>query len=410
MQMTRRSLLGAAGGAAIGHRSAHAQTRKIIRIGVINDQSGPYRDVNGPTSIACTRQAIQEFGAGSFDVEVLSADHQNKPDVGTAITRQWIDQQGVDFIQDGASSAVALAISSICRERNKVFVPTSTATSDLTGKACSPNTIHWVYDTYMEAKSTGGAMVKTGGDTWYFITPNYAAGLAFQRDTTNFVEAAGGKILGSHQYPFPETSDFSAPLVEAKASGAKILGIAGAGSDLINIVKQAHEFGVQKTMNLAALIAYSTDVHSIGLETAQGLRLSETYYWDLNNRTRSFQNRDQRQSLAVAEHVAGGQLLLHAALLESCADHGPRSIQGRRCGDSRTHEGNGDGRRLLRHGPHPRGRAKGPPGVFVRGEEAVGQPARVGFVQADRQYVRRGGLAAAVGACLPAGQSVGGNP
>jgi len=291
MLMTRRSLLGAATAATVARRGARAQVRTVIRIGVINDQSGPYRDVNGPTSIACTRQAIQEFAAGGFDVEVLTADHQNKPDVGTAITKQWIDQDRVDFIQDGASSAVALAISSICRDRNKVFVPTSTATSDLTGKACSPNTIHWVYDTYMEAKSTGGSMVKAGGDSWYFITPNYAAGLAFQRDTTTFVEAAGGKVLGSHQYPFPETSDFSAPLVEGKASGAKILGIAGAGADLINIVKQAHEFGVQKTMNLAALIAYSTDVHSIGLETAQGLRLSETYYWDLNDRTRSFQNR-----------------------------------------------------------------------------------------------------------------------
>ncbi len=292
MPPTRRAVLGAAAAAAIVPvRRPRAQTRPVIRIGVINDQSGVYRDVNGPTSVACTRQAIQEFAAGSFDVEVLTADHQNKPDIGAAIARQWLDQQGVDFIQDGASSAVALAISAICKERNKVFVPTSTATSDLTGKACTPNTIHWVYDTYMEARSTGGAMVKAGGDTWYFITPNYAAGLAFQRDTTKFVADAGGTILGAHLYPFPETTDFSTALLEAKASGAKILGIAGAGGDLINIVKQAHEFGVQQTMNLAALIAYSTDVHAIGLETAQGLRLSETYYWDLNDRTRSFQNR-----------------------------------------------------------------------------------------------------------------------
>jgi branched-chain amino acid transport system substrate-binding protein len=291
MKLARRTLLGTTAAAALTPRRGRTQTRPVIRIGIINDQSGPYRDVNGPTSIACTRQAIQEFAAGSFDVDVLTADHQNKPDIGAAITKQWIDRDGVDFIQDGASSAVALAISAICKEKNKVFVPTSTATSDLTGKVCTPNTIHWVYDTYMEAKSTGGAMVKAGGDTWYFITPNYAAGVAFMRDTTRFVEAAGGKILGQHLYPFPETSDFSGPLVEAKGSGAKILGIAGAGSDLINIVKQAHEFGVQKTMNLAALIAYSTDVHSIGLETAQGLRLSETYYWDLNDRTRSFQNR-----------------------------------------------------------------------------------------------------------------------
>ena len=293
MRLTRRAILAAATAAAVALplRRSRAQPRPIIRIGVINDQSGVYRDVNGPTSVACTKQAIQEFAPGAFDVEVLVADHQNKPDLGAAITKRWIDQDGVDFIQDGASSAAALAITAICKDKNKVFVPTSTATSDLTGKVCTPNTIHWVYDTYMEAKSTGGAMVKAGGDTWFFITPNYAAGLAFQRDTTRFVESAGGKILGSRLYPFPETSDFSGPLVEAKASGAKILGISGAGNDLVNIVKQAHEFAVQKTMNLAALIAYSTDVHSMGLDIAQGLRLSETYYWDLNDRTRSFQNR-----------------------------------------------------------------------------------------------------------------------
>ena len=290
MSLSRRAVLGAASAAVLSRRG-RAADRPLIKIGVINDQSGVYRDVNGPTSVACTRQAIQEFGAGGFDIEVLVADHQNKPDLAASITKQWIDQEGVDFIQDGASSAAALAISSICAEKNKVFVPTSTATSDLTGKACTPNTIHWVYDTYMEARSTGGAMVKAGGDTWFFITPNYAAGLAFQRDTTTFVEKAGGKVLGARLYPFPETSDFSAPLIEAKASGAKILGVSGAGVDLVNIVKQAHEFGVNTTMKLAALIAYSTDVHAIGLETAQGLRLSETYYWDLNDRTRSFQNR-----------------------------------------------------------------------------------------------------------------------
>ena len=289
MNLDRRAFLGAT--AALPFARARAQARPVIKIGVINDQSGVYRDVNGPTSVACTRQAIQEFAAGGFDVEVRVADHQNKPDIGAAITKQWIDQDGVDFIQDGASSAVALAISGICKDKNKVFVPTSTATSDLTGKACTPNTIHWVYDTYMEARSTGGAMVKAGGDTWFFLTPNYAAGIAFQRDTTRFVETNGGKILGARLYPFPETTDFSAPLIEAKASGAKILGVSGAGGDLVNIVKQAAEFGVGKTMKIAALIAYSQDVHSIGLETAQGMRLSETYYWDLNDRTRSFQDR-----------------------------------------------------------------------------------------------------------------------
>jgi branched-chain amino acid transport system substrate-binding protein len=270
--------------AAVPLLRSRAQSRPVIRIGVVNGQSGPYRDVNGPTSIARARQTIQEFSAGSFDVEVLTADHQNKAYVGAAITKQWIDQ-------DGASSAVALAISSICKDRDKVFIPTGTATSDLTGKACTPNAIHRVYDTYMEAHSTGGAMVKAEGGSWFFITPNYPAGLAFQRDTTRFVETAGGKVLGARLYPFPETSDFSGPLVEAKASGAKILGIAGAGSDLINIVRQAHEFGVQKTMNLAALIAYSTNVHLMGPDIARGSRLSETYYRDLNDRTRSSRSR-----------------------------------------------------------------------------------------------------------------------
>ena len=216
----------------------------MIRIGVMNDQSGPYRDVNGPTSVACTKQAVQEFAAGDFDVEVIDADHQNKPDVAVSLAREWFDQRGVDIIMDVAATSCALALASIVKEKNKIMIATSTASSDVTGKACTPNSMHWVFDTYMEAKSTGGAMVKAGGDTWYFITPNYAFGAATQRDTTTFVEAGGGKVLGSQVYPFPETTDFSAFLVKAQASGAKILGICGAGADLINIIKQAHEFGL----------------------------------------------------------------------------------------------------------------------------------------------------------------------
>jgi branched-chain amino acid transport system substrate-binding protein len=172
-----------------------------------------------------------------------------------------------------------------------VMIATSTATSDLSGKACTPNSIHWVYDTYMEAKSTGGAMVKAGGDSWYFVYPNYAFGEAVQRDTGRFVKEAGGKVIGSEPYPFPETTDFSSAIVKARASGAKILGFCGAGADLINVVKQAAEFGLSKTMSVAALVAYTQDVKSIGLELAQGLKLSESYYWDLNDRTRAFQNR-----------------------------------------------------------------------------------------------------------------------
>ena len=291
----RRRLLGAAAvtAAGVGPTRARAQSRPVIKIGVMNDQSGTYRDVTGPTGVVCARQAVQEFAAADFDVEVVSADHQNKPDVAVSLAREWFDQRGVDIIMDVGASSCALALATIVKAKNKIMIACGTATSDVTGKACTPNSVHWVFDTYMEAKSTGGAMVKAGGDTWYFITPNYAFGEALQRDTTKFVEAAGGRVLGSQLYPFPETTDFSALLVKAQASGAKILGICGAGADLINIIKQAHEFGLPQTMNLAAMVAYTTDIRSVGTEMAAGIRLSETYYWDLNERTRGFQKRIQ---------------------------------------------------------------------------------------------------------------------
>jgi branched-chain amino acid transport system substrate-binding protein len=298
MAIQRRAILGAAAtmplGAAVSVpfiRRARAQSKPVIKIGVMNDQSGPYRDVNGPTGVICTKQAVQEFAANGFDVEVVDADHQNKPDVAVSLAREWFDQRGVDIVIDISATSCALALASLVKEKDKIMIATSTASSDVTGKACTPNSIHWSFDTYMEAKSTGGAMVKAGGDTWYFITPNYAFGVATQRDATTFVLAGGGKVLGSQVYPFPETTDFSSQLVQAQASGAKILGICGAGSDLINVIKQAHEFGLSKTMNVAALIAYITDMHSIGIEMAAGTRLSETYYWDLNEKTRAFQKR-----------------------------------------------------------------------------------------------------------------------
>jgi len=322
MRLARRSLLAAASAAALPIRRSRAQARPVIRIGVMNDMSGPYRDVNGPTGVICAKQAVQEFAAGAFDVDVLSADHQNKPDVAVSLAREWFDQRGVDIIIDVAATSCALALASICREKNKVLIPTSTASSDVTGKACTPNSIHWVFDTYMEAKSTGGAMVKAGGDTWYFITPNYAFGEATQRDTTRFVEAGGGKVLGGQLYPFPETTDYSAFLVKAQASGAKILGICGAGADLINIIKQAHEFGLSRSMNLAALVAYTTDIRSIGIEMAAGTRLSETYYWDLNERTRSFQKRIQPKVALWPNMAQAGDYSCTLHYLKTVADMG----------------------------------------------------------------------------------------
>jgi branched-chain amino acid transport system substrate-binding protein len=292
MLTTRRTLMGAAAATLAVPRFARAQT-PTIRIGVLNDMSGPYRDDGGPTGVVCAKQALLDFGVSGkgWNVEVISADHQNKPDVGVSIARQWIDRDGVDVIVDVPTSSVGLAVNTVCREKNKVYLNSGTGTSDLTGPQCSPNTIHWTYDTYMLGKSTGGATVRDGGDTWYFITADYVFGQTLQRDTAGIITKAGGTVKGSTAYPFPQTSDFSTMLVAAQASGAKVLGLAMAGADTENCIKQAHEFGVTQTMKLAALLIQVRGVRALGLDIAQGLRWSESYYWDLNDRTRAWNDR-----------------------------------------------------------------------------------------------------------------------
>jgi len=291
MLVSRRSLLATAATATALPRAGRAQA-PTLRIGVLNDQSGPYRDDGGPTGVICARQAVLEFGpTAGFNIEVIFADHQNKPDVGAGIARQWFDNDGVDAVVDVPTSSVALAVNTVCREKNKVMLNNGAATTDLTGAQCSPNTIHWTYDTYMLAKSTGGAMVRAGGESWFFITADYVFGQQLQRDTARFVQEAGGKVVGGVKYPFPDTTDFSAMLVQAQASGAKVLGLCNSGTDTINCIKQAHEFGLNNSMKIAAMLFYNSNVHALGLDTAQGLLLTESYYWDLNDRTRAFQNR-----------------------------------------------------------------------------------------------------------------------
>jgi branched-chain amino acid transport system substrate-binding protein len=295
MDLSRRALLGTGAVAALSAslpRLSRAQAGNTIRIGVLTDMSGPYRDINGPVSVSCARQAVQEIGARGFETEVTVADHQNKPDVAVNIARQWFDRDGVDMVLSLASSAAALAVVELAREKNKVAIATSTATSDLTGKACTPNSIHWVYDTYMLAKSTGAATVRAGGDTWYFLTADYAFGHALERDTGAFVRAAGGRVVGSVRTPFPGTTDFSSFLVQAQASRAKVIGLANAGVDTVNTIKQAAEFGVtRRGTKLASMLMFITDVHSLGLAAAQGLVFTESFYWDLNDRTRAFARR-----------------------------------------------------------------------------------------------------------------------
>jgi len=292
MTLDRRTLLGATAATTfLGSRASRAQG-KVVKLGVLNDQSGPYRDIGGMNGVAAVKQAVAEFGA-DFKVEVVSADHQNKPDIGIGIARQWFDRDGVDIILDVPTSSVALAVNNVCKEKNKVYINTGAATGDLTGAQCTPSTIHWSYDTYMLARSTGGAMVKAGGDKWYFVTADYVFGQQLQRDTSSFVTAAGGKVMGASPYPFPGTSDFSSFLISAQSSGANVLGLANAGADTVNSIKQAAEFGLTKKMKVAALLMFLSDVHGLGLEAAQGLFLTESFYWDMTDRTRAFTKRFQ---------------------------------------------------------------------------------------------------------------------
>jgi branched-chain amino acid transport system substrate-binding protein len=265
-------------------------TNKTIKIGVLNDQSGLYADLAGQGSVTAAKMAAEEMGGkiGDAPIEVIFADHQNKPDIGSSIARQWYDTDGVDAIVDVPTSSVALAVSQITRDKNKVFLGSSPGTSDLSGKACSPNTIHWTYDTYALAHTTGSAEVKAGGDTWFFLTADYAFGQALERDTTAVVTANGGKVLGGVKHPL-NTTDFSSFLLQAQSSKAKVIGLANAGGDTINSIKAAHEFGIVKGgQKLAGLLVFLSDVHALGLETAQGLLLSESFYWDRDDKTRAW--------------------------------------------------------------------------------------------------------------------------
>ena len=279
-------------GAMMMASAAYAQDLSV-KLGVLNDRSGIYADLAGEGSVLAAQMAVEDFDAEGkgIKVEIVSADHQNKPDVGSNIARQWYDQDGVDVILDVPTSSVALAVNDITREKDKVFINSGAATSDLTGAACSPNTVHWTYDTWELAHGTGGAMVANGGKTWFFVTADYAFGHALERDTSAVVTEAGGEVLGSVRTPFPGT-DFSSFLLQAQASGAQVIGLANAGGDTINSIKQASEFGItQGGQALAGLLVFINDIHSLGLETAQGLVLTESFYWDLNDQTREWSAR-----------------------------------------------------------------------------------------------------------------------
>ena len=332
--LSRRGML--AGAAALGAAAttpgARAQTgtpgAPTLRIGVLNDQSSAYRDNGGPGSIACVRLAVAEIAQKlGLNVEVISADHQNKPDVAVGIARQWLDQ-GVDAIADIQGSAIAFAINNLVRERDKVMLGFNIGTAELTGKACTPNTVHFAYDSHMVARVAGTSLVRNGGDTWFFIRADYTFGKALQDDATTFINAAGGRVVGSVALPFPST-DFASALVQAQSSRAKVIGLANGGDDLVNAVKQAGEFGVtRRGTRLAAMLVFINNVHAMGLPSAQGLIVTETFYWDMNDRSRAFTRRaleagfprNLRPNMSQAAAYAGTLHYLKAAAALGAAE------------------------------------------------------------------------------------------
>ena len=296
MNIVKRTILSLAVAAAFGAGATVAEAQisdGVIKIGVLTDMSSLYTDLAGAGSVAAARMAVEDSGIEKrgYKVEYVNADHQNKPDVGSSIARQWYDIDKVDVIVDVPNSGVALAVNQITRDKGKVFLASGPASSDLTGKACSPNIVHWTYNTWMLANGTGSAIVKSGGDTWFFLTADYAFGLALERDTEAVVLKNGGKVLGKVRAPI-NTQDFSSFLLQAQASKAKIIGLANAGGDTTNSIKQAAEFGIVKGgQNLAGLLVFLTDIHALGLQTAQGLIITNTFYWDMNDQTRAFSKR-----------------------------------------------------------------------------------------------------------------------
>jgi branched-chain amino acid transport system substrate-binding protein len=292
--MSIRVLATCASGLALLSGAAQAEiSGDAVKIGVMNDQSGLYADLAGQGSVEAARMAVEDSSGsvGGAQIEVLSADHQNKPDVGSNIVRQWIDVDGVDVIVDVPTSSVALAVTEIVKEKDRVFLVSGAATTQLTGEACSPNTIHWTYDTYALAVGTGRAVVQEGGDSWFFITADYAFGHQLEEDTSNVVKEEGGEVLGSVRHPL-STADFSSYLLQAQGSGAKVIGLANAGSDTTNAIKQAHEFGITEAgQQLASLLLFLTDVNALSLDVAQGLVLTTGFYWDMNDETRAWAER-----------------------------------------------------------------------------------------------------------------------
>ena len=389
--------LAASGGAANAQISDD-----VVKIGVLTDMSSLYADATGKGSLAAVQMAVADYGGKvkGKPIEVVSADHQNKPDVGVSIARNWYDNEKVDAIFDVPTSSVALPISALTREKNKININSGGGTSDLTGAACSPNTVHWTYDTYALSNVAGKAMVKRGEDTWFFVTADYAFGMALERDAANVVKENGGKVLGDVRHPL-NSSDFSSFLLQAQASKAKVIGLANAGGDTTNALKQAAEFGImQGGQKMIALLLEITDVHSLGVKATQGLIVTDAFYWDMNDETRAFSKR-------FNEKVGHMPTMIQAGLY-SATMHYLKAIEA--IGTDELDEGDGadarhaDQRLLRQERQDPDRRPHGPRHVSVRGQEAGGIEGRVGSLQAARHRSRRRSFPSARQGRLPAGE------
>jgi branched-chain amino acid transport system substrate-binding protein len=317
----------------LGATASAEMSGDVVKIGVLSDMSGLYSDIGGPGSVEAARMAIADFGGSvrGKKIELISAGHQNQPDVGSMISTQWFGSDDVDAIVDVPNSSVAFAVQEVARNKKKVLLISGAAASDLTGKACSPTSVHWTYDTLALANGTGAALVKAGGDTWFFITADYAFGHNLERDTSRVVEEYGGTVLGSVLAPLG-TADFSSYLLQAQNSKAKVIGLANAGGDTINSIKQAGEFGVlEGGQKLAGLLVFISDIHSLGLQAAQGLQLTSAFYWDQDDATRAwskrFMDEMKREPTMVQAGVYGAIMHYLAAIKATGSDDGPTVVK-----------------------------------------------------------------------------------
>ena len=395
-QMFRRGMLAAAAVGALFAGSAQAQEK--VRIGVLNDQSGVFSTYQGIGSVIAAQMAVEDYGgkAAGKPVDVITADHQNKTDVGVGIARRWYDTESVDAIFDLPNSAIALAVAGMSEQKNKVFIGSGAGTALLTGEKCTPNTVHWTYDTYAYGRGLGKAVVAQGGKKWFFLTADYAFGHDLEKQAAEGVKASGGEVLGAVRHPLG-TADYASFLLQAQASGADVVGVANAGDDTITSIKQAAEFGLTSKQKLVGLILGMNGLPALGLKAAQGAQIMNPFYWDLNDGTRAFAKR-------FAERHP--RLCLGAALSEGGRQGRRRD---RRQGRGRRDEGDADRRSPVRQGHHPRRRAQDPPTLFARGEIARRVQVEMGSPEGGRDNSGRPGVPPRKRRELPARQEVSGN-